>query len=755
MKKVLLITIFLTFFIFARIGLADVCLTNSTGQTTCYTQNYYDNFSTSKFTSDAYYHENVTISTSCQNGYYPSCLKVETGKEIGYIVYKINATLDSNQRYDLNIVSITQSYRILVSDISSDGINWFPFANRSLDLSNDNFYDLTYPVYVRWKLNSTGGKYAEIDSINFTTKIKNITSKDKICLTNSSDDATCHRTYFDDFHDNKFSNESFEKINITKQGCYYYFNCIKNSQKIGWINYKISPENLSENQVFNLRIKLWATSYNNYDIKVQKSLNNVDFTDIKYYDSPTSTARTITDIIEIVNFTNPIYLRFYFDDGGFGGFGEIDFLDANLIIEDLTPIQTPTYNIFNLREFPESPTKYSVGKSYQFNASVLKPVNSALFEFDNTNRTASNPNSKYFINREINWLNISTTCSGKCLLSNVIDNLNNWMKNSIPIQFVVGVSYEDMTAEENFIYEINIFEANELNISFAIAMTQYSWERANITYSIYNYATSSYDKINSEEKYAIWNNPKQPVGWIDCLTFYQLIPINQNNLQNRKIRLKITLREFDDYPTGMGMSWDSVVCDDEVYTVGERYKAGTAIWDSLIWARVYYNDFYINLNNLPAGNHNYRWFADSTATNLINYVIGEFPIVEFSHSDNFNTIEFNASLSYDPDGSIVSYEWDFGDGTIETKTESVVNHTYSSYGNYNVKLTVMDNNGLTGNRSLIVQAKAKPGEKIIMHPSDIVKLNITIPSNLTPICNKELKIVVGGTITSKIIRCTT
>jgi len=56
-------------------------------------------------------------------------------------------------------------------------------------------------------------------------------------------------------------------------------------------------------------------------------------------------------------------------------------------------------------------------------------------------------------------------------------------------------------------------------------------------------------------------------------------------------------------------------------------------------------------------------------------------------------VTFNGSGSYDPDGTIISYDWDFGDNL----TGSGVNpsHTYTDPGIYTVNLTVTDNAGLT------------------------------------------------------------
>jgi PKD repeat protein len=67
---------------------------------------------------------------------------------------------------------------------------------------------------------------------------------------------------------------------------------------------------------------------------------------------------------------------------------------------------------------------------------------------------------------------------------------------------------------------------------------------------------------------------------------------------------------------------------------------------------------------------------------------------------------FDASASSDPDGTIVSYAWTFGDGT--TGSGRVVTHTYARYGTYVVALTVSDSDGLTGSTSLSVRILGRP-----------------------------------------------
>jgi hypothetical protein len=55
-------------------------------------------------------------------------------------------------------------------------------------------------------------------------------------------------------------------------------------------------------------------------------------------------------------------------------------------------------------------------------------------------------------------------------------------------------------------------------------------------------------------------------------------------------------------------------------------------------------------------------------------------------------VAFDGSASSDLDGSIVSYSWDFGDGS--TASGAGASHTYASDGDYTVKLTVTDDKGL-------------------------------------------------------------
>lgn len=69
-------------------------------------------------------------------------------------------------------------------------------------------------------------------------------------------------------------------------------------------------------------------------------------------------------------------------------------------------------------------------------------------------------------------------------------------------------------------------------------------------------------------------------------------------------------------------------------------------------------------------------------------------------------IIFNASKSNDPDGEIVSYQWNFGDGT--TGAGAVITHTYSTMGTFAVTLTVTDNDGLNSTKTINITIIERP-----------------------------------------------
>ncbi len=90
-------------------------------------------------------------------------------------------------------------------------------------------------------------------------------------------------------------------------------------------------------------------------------------------------------------------------------------------------------------------------------------------------------------------------------------------------------------------------------------------------------------------------------------------------------------------------------------------------------------------------------------------------------------------LSYDLDGTIVSYIWDMGDGT--RKEGSQITHIYKIPGQYSIKLTVKDNNDASVSSSAIIRVNDNRSDLIVDNISwtpenpveqDVVQINATI-----------------------------
>jgi PKD repeat protein len=79
------------------------------------------------------------------------------------------------------------------------------------------------------------------------------------------------------------------------------------------------------------------------------------------------------------------------------------------------------------------------------------------------------------------------------------------------------------------------------------------------------------------------------------------------------------------------------------------------------------------------------------------------------------TVAFDASLSSDPDGTIASYGWAFGDGG--TATGVTASHQYVAAGSYNAVLTIRDNLNLTSTKTVVITAT--PGQTAPAAPSNL------------------------------------
>jgi outer membrane protein assembly factor BamB len=146
-------------------------------------------------------------------------------------------------------------------------------------------------------------------------------------------------------------------------------------------------------------------------------------------------------------------------------------------------------------------------------------------------------------------------------------------------------------------------------------------------------------------------------------------------------------------------------CNDKVYCLDANsgseiwtYKTGDEVTSSpaIAYDRVY----------ICSKDHKLYCFEDYT---------NQPPLADFtwtpSNPIEGQSITFDASSSYDPDGSIVSYVWDFDDdGQFDDGSGIIETYTYQNTGDYQITVKVTDNEGLTDTQCYIVYVSGSDNE---------------------------------------------
>ena len=188
-----------------------------------------------------------------------------------------------------------------------------------------------------------------------------------------------------------------------------------------------------------------------------------------------------------------------------------------------------------------------------------------------------------------------------------------------------------------------------------------------------------------------------------------------------------------------------IINDPITFNASNSYDLGGHIID-YTWN---FGDENITSTNVSTITHTYMNFGNYTVTltvtdndgqnDSITKVISVHPltppIAAFSYSPENpsigETITFNASNSYDSDGNITMFTWDFGDGTVLKKPTSkggyLATHVYEEIGNYTVKLTVTDDDGLNGTITKVLNVQKRKSSIIL----NIIPQHVTIGNNVT------------------------
>jgi PKD repeat protein len=100
-------------------------------------------------------------------------------------------------------------------------------------------------------------------------------------------------------------------------------------------------------------------------------------------------------------------------------------------------------------------------------------------------------------------------------------------------------------------------------------------------------------------------------------------------------------------------------------------------------------------------------------------------------------VAFSSAGSADPDGSIASFAWTFGDGT--SSGDGNPSHTYAAVGSFVVSLTVTDNAGASATTSLTIVVSAAPSRGTVMLVQGIAME--VVPYQTTQIARAHVTVV--------------
>jgi PKD repeat protein len=145
-------------------------------------------------------------------------------------------------------------------------------------------------------------------------------------------------------------------------------------------------------------------------------------------------------------------------------------------------------------------------------------------------------------------------------------------------------------------------------------------------------------------------------------------PVNHPDFAGYKIHQGNSSLNYD-FPTDVG-NWTSCTIGDLLE--GETYYFAVTAYDNYGNESDYSNEVSYSPSNSPP-----------KASFSLDQISGEAPL----------DVIFDATGCSDPDGTVISYRWDFGDGA--TSTDLVASHTYTSPKSYTVSLTITDDMGAT------------------------------------------------------------
>ncbi|MDX8366275.1 collagenase [Cytobacillus sp. IB215665] len=265
-------------------------------------------------------------------------------------------------------------------------------------------------------------------------------------------------------------------------------------------------------------------------------------------------------------------------------------------------------------------------------------------------------------------------------------------------------------------YRINELVANEDEVGFDRYMDQLSRD-ANLENEYQNHLAYLYDNKNQ------WGVPLVSDVYVSNHPEKSLAEINSDitaeiNLNNVTQNI-YTADFFNTYTlsgeyvggTSYGEMEDFQNMNDIVNQVIIDLSR-TGQWSGYETLTAYFVNHRVN----ASGQYEYdvvfhgKYTGNSTNSNPIAIISGNSQLIVGE------TVQFYSTDSYDSDGSIVSFQWDFGDGNTSARENPT--HLYTEAGIFTVQLIVRDNEGATDSISMTVNVNNASGALIESEPND-------------------------------------
>ncbi|KYK31064.1 MAG: hypothetical protein AYK22_02645 [Thermoplasmatales archaeon SG8-52-3] len=207
-------------------------------------------------------------------------------------------------------------------------------------------------------------------------------------------------------------------------------------------------------------------------------------------------------------------------------------------------------------------------------------------------------------------------------------------------------------------------------------------------------------------------------------------------LSNSNTIYENNIHDNDIYGINCDSSNNNEIYNNNIYDNTQNgIDDGTNTWySSILEQGNYWDDYTGDDNNWDGiGDSPYDIPGDSNQDEYPLMTPYGPPKADFKYSVDEKNVSFDGSRSYDYDGTIITYEWDFGDGN--TGNGLNVDHTYTEDGDYDVTLDVTDDDGKTDSTIKSVLVDSTPPEVIDNTPDtattgDIFTFNATVTDNV-------------------------